>query len=397
MTPTVPESSGSTILVVDDNEMNRDILSRRLRKGGHRVEVAEHGRRALEMMAEAPFDLVMLDIMMPEMNGYEVLERLKSDPELRHVPVIMITAVDDQESIVRCIELGAEDHMPKPFNPALLHARVASSLAKKRLHDREQLYAASLARELDIGRQIQQGFLPEHLPVAAGWHLDACFEPAKQVAGDFYDAFLLPGDKLAIVVADVCDKGVGAALFMALFRSLLRALAEQRFTVASPSDSVAASLLDVVTATNDYIGRTHASANMFATIFIGVLDPPSGHLTYVNGGHEAPFILSAEGDLRARLEPTGPAVGMMPDMMFRVAEAVLAPGELLLAYTDGVLDARAATGELFGEERLLDCARTSPRAPLQEIQHSLARWVASEPAFDDITMLSVRHSGPCDG
>jgi serine phosphatase RsbU (regulator of sigma subunit) len=136
---------------------------------------------------------------------------------------------------------------------------------------------------------------------------------------------------------------------------------------------------------------------MFATIFIGVLDPPSGHLTYVNGGHEAPFILSAEGDLRARLEPTGPAVGMMPDMMFRVAEAVLAPGELLLAYTDGVLDARAATGELFGEERLLDCARTSPRAPLQEIQHSLARWVASEPAFDDITMLSVRHSGPCDG
>jgi CheY-like chemotaxis protein len=174
MTAPAGTGNGSNILVVDDNELNRDLLSRRLRKEGHRVEVAEHGLRALEMLAAAPFDLVMLDIMMPEMNGYEVLERLKADPALCHVPVIMITAVDDEASIVRCIGLGAEDYMPKPFNPALLRARVSSSLAKKRLHDREQTYAASLARELDIGRRIQEGFLPARLPVSDGW---ACSWP----------------------------------------------------------------------------------------------------------------------------------------------------------------------------------------------------------------------------
>ncbi|CAA9329641.1 MAG: Serine phosphatase RsbU, regulator of sigma subunit, partial [uncultured Gemmatimonadaceae bacterium] len=237
MTAPAGPGGGCSILVVDDNELNRDLLSRRLRRMGHAVEAVEDGGRALELLSAAPFDLVMLDIMMPGMNGYEVLARLKADPALCHVPVIMITAVDDEASVVRCIELGAEDYMPKPFNPALLKARVGSSLAKKRLHDREQTYAAGLARELDIGRHIQQGFLPARLPAADGWELTARFAPARQVAGDFYDAFLLPHGRLAVLVADVCDKGVGAALFMALFRSLFRALAEQRFTAAASGDA----------------------------------------------------------------------------------------------------------------------------------------------------------------
>ena len=387
------DDAGSAILVVDDNEMNRDLLSRRLRKGGHRVEVAEHGRRALEMLAAAPFDLVMLDIMMPEMNGYEVLERLKADAKLCHVPVIMITAVDDEASIVRCIELGAEDYMPKPFNPALLRARVSASLAKKRLHDREQTYAAGLARELDIGRRIQQGFLPGRLPVSAGWELTARFAPAKQVAGDFYDAFALPRGRLAVLVADVCDKGVGAALFMALFRTLFRALAEQRFAAAAAGEPPAAALLDVVAATNDYIGRTHSDANMFATVFIGVLDLAAGTLWYANGGHEAPVVLAADGGVRARLEVTGPAVGLMPGLEFRAAEARLGHGEQLLAFTDGVLDARSPSGETFGEARLLRCARAAPGGALAAIERGMLEFCAGEPAFDDVTMLAVRRAG----
>ena len=391
--PAVP-ASGSTILVVDDNEANRDLLSRRLRRGGHRVEVAEDGVRALELLAAAPFDLVMLDIMMPGMNGYEVLARLKADPALCHVPVIMITAVDDEASIVRCIEMGAEDYMPKPFNPALLRARVGSSLAKKQLHDREQTYAAGLARELDIGRRIQQGFLPARLPASDGWELAARFAPARQVAGDFYDAFALPHRRVAVLVADVCDKGVGAALFMALFRSLFRALAEQRFASAPPGDPPAAALLDVITSTNDYIGRTHSDANMFATVFFGVLDLASGSLWYANGGHEAPVVLAADGSVRARLGVTGPAVGLMPDLAFRVEEARVGPGEQLLAFTDGVLDARAPSGETFGEERMLRCAASSPGAALEAIERGMAEFCAGEPAFDDVTMLAVRRAAP---
>jgi DNA-binding response OmpR family regulator len=120
------------ILVVDDNEMNRDMLSRRLQRQKYVVEMAENGERCLAMLQESPFDLIMLDIMMPKMNGYEVLETAKKDPNLQHIPFIMISAVDDLDSVVKCIELGAEDYLFKPFNPVLLKARVSATLEKYR-------------------------------------------------------------------------------------------------------------------------------------------------------------------------------------------------------------------------------------------------------------------------
>src|SRR5512132_1940677 len=138
----------SRILVVDDNEANRDMLSRRLARQGHGVEMAAGGQEALQRLGAEPFDLVLLDIMMPEMNGYEVLERLKADEHLRHTPVIMISAVDQLESVVRCIELGAEDYLPKPFNPILLRARVGATLEKKRLRDEIVAYLDRIEREL---------------------------------------------------------------------------------------------------------------------------------------------------------------------------------------------------------------------------------------------------------
>jgi adenylate cyclase len=139
------------ILVVDDNEMNRDMLSRRLERQGYQSVLAEDGVQALERLPEQPFDLVLLDIMMPRMNGYEVLERIKADPAQRHVPVIMISAVDELDSVVKCIELGADDYLFKPFNPILLKARVSASLEKKRLRDQEQA----------VLRQLQAALPPE--------------------------------------------------------------------------------------------------------------------------------------------------------------------------------------------------------------------------------------------
>lgn len=123
------------ILVVDDNEMNRDMLSRRLNRLGHETIVAEDGEKALQVIQEQLFDLVLLDIMMPILNGYDTLERIKSDETMRHIPVIMISAVDDLDSVVRCIEMGAEDYLFKPFNPVLLKARVGASLEKNRLRN----------------------------------------------------------------------------------------------------------------------------------------------------------------------------------------------------------------------------------------------------------------------
>ena len=152
---------GPVVLVVDDNEDNRYTLTRRLKRRGYdNVVTAEHGQQALDLLGERPFDLVLLDIMMPVMNGYQVLETIKSDPKLRHIPVIMISALDEMDSVVRCIKLGAEDYLAKPFNPTLLHARVGACLEKKRLRDQEIAYLDRIEREKQRADRVLHAFMP---------------------------------------------------------------------------------------------------------------------------------------------------------------------------------------------------------------------------------------------
>ncbi len=152
------------LLVVDDHAENRDMLSRRLEKQGHAVATAENGRQALDLLHARNFDLVLLDIMMPEMDGYQTLECLKADPSLRHIPVIMISALDEIESVVRCIEIGAEDYLSKPFNPVLLRARIGACLEKKRLRDQEQDYLRRLEIEQGKSERLLLNILPK--PIA---------------------------------------------------------------------------------------------------------------------------------------------------------------------------------------------------------------------------------------
>ena len=153
-------AEGGRILVVDDNEINRDMISRRLVRQGYTPFTAQNGREALERLRAEPFDLVLLDILMPEMNGYQVLEQLKRDPDLRHLPVIMISALDEIESVVRCIEIGAEDYLPKPFNPVVLRARIGASMEKKRLRDREVLYLSQIEAEKKRSDELLHVILP---------------------------------------------------------------------------------------------------------------------------------------------------------------------------------------------------------------------------------------------
>jgi len=166
----VSDAESPAILVVDDNDDNRYTLTRRLKREGYaNLAVAENGRQAVDALAERRFDLVLLDIMMPEMDGYQVLEHIKSNPALRDIPVIMISAVDEMDSVVRCIELGAEDYLPKPFNPVLLRARVGACLEKKRLHDQEAAYLSQIEHE----RQRADDLLHAILPAAAVSELKA--------------------------------------------------------------------------------------------------------------------------------------------------------------------------------------------------------------------------------
>src|SRR5215469_11767455 len=155
------KASDVRLLVVDDNEDNRYTLRQRLKRQGYAdVETATNGREALDLLRDREFDLVLLDVMMPELNGYEVLERLKADPRWRDLPVIMISALDQLESVIRCVELGAEDYLPKPFNPTLLSARVGASLEKKRLRDELRASLSRLEKELEAARRLQINMLP---------------------------------------------------------------------------------------------------------------------------------------------------------------------------------------------------------------------------------------------
>jgi len=382
-----PDGKGAQLLVVDDLEVNRDLLARRVRRLGHEAGFAENGRAALEQLQLRPWDLVLLDITMPEMDGYETLRRIKEDPDLRDIPVVMVSAIDEIESVVRCLELGADDYLTKPFNPVILQARIESSLNKKRLADQKQAALQALSRELEIGRRIQQGFLPEALPQLAGFRIAALCKPARQVGGDFYDAQILPGGQLAFVVADVCDKGVGAALYMALFRSLLRAL----FSQAPASETAPAMLTRNLGILNDYIAIEHGRDNMFATMFVGILDPLTGQLDYINAGHDPPMLHHRAAASIDRLPPTGPAVGLMPGVCHGTASAMLAPGDRLLAFTDGIPDAVGASGAL-GETMLLQLLRTHPgdaHSMLEETIECVTEHVGGLDRHDDITLICL--------
>lgn len=375
------------ILVVDDLELNRDLLARRVQRLGHEAGVAVNGRDALDKLSQQGWDLVLLDITMPEMDGYETLRRIRADPLSAQLPVVMVSAIDESESVVRCLELGADDYLPKPFNPVVLQARVESSLAKKRLQDQKSQLLQALSRELQIGQRIQQGFLPGELPSVAGWSLGASCTPARQVGGDFYDAYLLPGGALAFVVADVCDKGVGAALYMALFRTLLRAMACQATVDEAPTATLERSVVFV----NDYIATVHGHENMFATVFFALLEPQSGRMHYLNAGHEAPFVQQAEGGTLTRLGVTGPAVGLMAGKRFEVLSVTLQPGARLLLHTDGVTEALGASGP-FGEEALGQVfARQagSSQAMVDSVRAQLAVHVGAFEPHDDVTLFGL--------
>jgi phosphoserine phosphatase RsbU/P len=386
--PDAAPKEAAHVLVVDDLEVNRDLLARRVQRLGHSIAFAASGREALERLRGARFDLVLLDITMPGMDGYEALARIKADPLLAGIPVVMVTAIDGVDSVVRCLELGAEDYITKPFNPVVLKARIESSLNKKRVADLNAALLQSLSREMAIAQKIQLGFLPDALPQLPGWPVAAVCVPAKHVGGDFYDALVLPDGRLAFTIADVCDKGVGAALYMALFRSLLRINLQH----AEHGQDAASLLVKAVSFTNDYVATEHARDNMFATVFTAILDPSSGQLDYINAGHDAPLLLRQGATTAERLPPEGLALGMMADQPYQARRTQLRRGDRILLATDGLPEALNPQDQAFGDHRVatsFSVATDGPHDLLQNMHAELVQHVNGRQAHDDVTMLCL--------
>ena len=284
--------------------------------------------------------------------------------------------------------------------------------AKEQAEEANNLKSAFLAKlnlELEKGREMQLNFLPPELLQVPNWEISAFFKPARQVAGDFYDTFPVLEKYVGLVIADVCDKGVGAALFMALFRSLIRIFASQtamrnfyqhltldssaKFDSNYISELTPINVLESVALTNNYVAEYHGDLGMFATLFFGVLDPLTGDLYYINGGHEPLFIINSEGEIQQKLNSTGPAVGMMPNMKFRVEQAHLKSGDILIGYTDGVTEARTLGGEFFSDQRLLNILTKSVPSVshlLNEITKNVINHIGEADQFDDITLLAIQ-------
>ena len=258
-------------------------------------------------------------------------------------------------------------------------------------------------KELEIGRRIQADFLPEAVPEIENWEIASYFEAAREVAGDFFDVFKLKtGNYVGIVIGDVCDKGVGAALFMTLFRSLIRASSLYGFMQEAPvetdsdNDSAHASqvLENSVMTTNRYIATTHRKSSMFASVFFGLFDPHNGKLIYINAGHEAPIIFRQDGS-HELLDITGGVLGLFPGANFNVATAQLNEGDLLFTYTDGVNEAKNEKGEQFTERRILEYAApegNSPEKFLGLMLDHVKEFRGTAAQSDDITMLALKYS-----
>ena len=280
------------------------------------------------------------------------------------------------------------------------------SLGKAR--QKIESYSKALDKELENCSRIQKSFLPSEIPDVPGWDIEEFFFPARRVSGDFYDVFELPGGYTGLVIGDVCDKGAGAALFMALYRSLIRIFSGQaqlsRTPVNAESQMVGGTpdpesarqytqleAIRTIALTNDYLAPNNEMC-MFVTLFFGVLEPQNGKLLYINGGHETAFVIDANG-IRERLAPTGPAVGLMPHATFEYKEIQLHSGEILFAFTDGVTDARSTGEERFTRKRL-DSLLSQPVATvfelMQRIGTNLFAHIGKAPQADDITMLAVQ-------
>jgi sigma-B regulation protein RsbU (phosphoserine phosphatase) len=381
------------ILVVDDNDDNRYTLTLYLDLEGYpNAETAQDGEEAIALLAVEDFDLVLLDVMMPRLDGYGVLSWLKSKGRLHNIPVIMVSALNEMSSVVRCIEMGAVDYLTKPFNPVLLRARLGASLEKKRLRDEVHAHLARLEKELEAARKLQMGMVPHCFPAPGPdfpWDIHASIAPAHEVGGDLYDVFRAGDGSLCFFIGDVSGKGMPAALFMARTKSIIRIVTELiPLAGAQPEPA------EIIARVNRELCQSNDGV-MFVSLFFGIL-AASGALTYCRAGHNPPYRLTKNSILPIE-NPGGIVLGVEPDAAYRTGRLTLAAGETLYLYTDGVTEAFNDAGVAFGEERLeavLGGRHHSSADIVSAVASAVGSFVSNAPRSDDIAMLALRQIAP---
>jgi len=331
-----------------------------------------------------------------------VIEDAQNDPRTKSIHSVMhergtkgllILPVLSMNKVIGTIGMPSKDPEYSFSDEEIEFAKtianqVASAIENARLYSQTEKARDVAEDDLEIGRQIQTGFIPETLPELKDWEIAAHFKPARQVAGDFYDVFKLEDKRLtAIVIADICDKGVGAALFMVLFRSLIRAFCKVVIT------DIEAQLMEIMLNINNYIAENHGRSNMFASLFIGILNEENANLYYINGGIDPPVVIDKKGEIKNTLLPTGPVVGMLLDMTFTIKTILIEKGDILFCYTDGNTDLKNEDEKAYTEEALLNSLKytwSSALSMLFKINSDLAKHMGKQDQYDDITQITLR-------
>jgi sigma-B regulation protein RsbU (phosphoserine phosphatase) len=418
LTPPNPNSAaGQTagILVVDDTPANLQVLAGMLKDRGYKVRPVPSGKLALAAAERDPPDLILLDINMPEMNGYEVCERLKANEILKGIPVIFISALTEPLDKVKAFATGGVDYITKPFQMEELHARVETHLKLRRLRVELEETNARLERvngrmssDLKAAAKIQRTFLPRAAPRIPGMDYVWSYLPCDELAGDGLNIIPLGGGRVGLYILDVSGHGVSSALLSVTLSRLLSPPADPSSILIRGHDVL--DRLDVTRPAEvaDLLNRLFpfdAVTAQFATLMYGVLDVATGNFRYVSAGHPGPLHLPADGPpviLESPSHPIGLSEEPYEDRCFH-----LAPGDRLYLYSDGLAEAMNAGGHLFGDARLMDAIDRGRTLPLREeiaaLLGEIAEWQGAEKRQDDISILAVEMavapvpSGPAVG
>jgi sigma-B regulation protein RsbU (phosphoserine phosphatase) len=396
-----PVVSSASILVVDDVSANLRVLTGMLKDRGYKVRPVPSGELALLAVRKEPPDLILLDINMPEMNGYEVCECLKADETLRGIPVIFISALNENLDKVKAFAIGGVDYITKPFQMEELHARVETHLKLRRLHveleetnSRLERVNSRMARDLETAAKIQKTFLPCAAPRIPGTEFAWCYRPCDELAGDGLNIIPLGDGKVGLYILDVSGHGVSSALLSVTLSRLLSPPSEPSSILIR--DRAILDRLDITPPAEvaERLNRLFPydmATEQFATLLYGVLDVSTGDFRHVSAGHPGPLVLPAVGP-PVILESPGFPIGLAEEA-YAERCVHLAAGDRMYLYSDGIPDAMNPDGERLGEARLLeaiDRRRAEPlRVGLASLLGEIARWQGVERPQDDISLLAV--------
>jgi len=397
----------ASILVVDDTPANLQVLAGMLKDRGHKVRPVPSGKLALLAARRDPPDLVLLDINMPEMNGYEVCEHLKADDMLKAVPVIFISALTEPLDKVKAFAIGGVDYLTKPFQMEELHARVETHLKLRRLQiELEETNArlvqanSRMSRDLKAAAKIQETFLPRKGPRVAGTDFAWIYRPCDELAGDGLNVIPLGGGKVGLYILDVSGHGVASALLSVTMSRLLSPPSEPSSILIGDGEGDARDRRDITPPAEvaDRLNRFFpfdTATEQFATMVYGIFDAATGEFRYVSAGHPGPVHLPAGADPML-LESRGSPIGLADDP-YEERSVRLGAGDRLYLYSDGVPEAPGPAGKQFGDARLLEAIGQGRSQPLQEsvatLMGAIALWQGTARPQDDISILAVEVAG----